>query len=220
MVNLPDITKVPVGDQPSDIEAPVRTMILSYIKHKTWIILAVPPANTIRCLADSSNCWPWWLVSSWCRQPQWRGKGTHSHWRLFPAFHNCEGKGGCIGEDLCWSCCTSVKKTFSHSMQAEPMRITRCWSIHWMGVSFCGDQHGLLAVILKWANCKLCTEAFWVQCWCMLLWTFLQDIATNTSIHEALVYEENFFRSWPVRDVFLPRSRLCMEWVFFYLKVA
>ncbi len=35
MVNLPDITKVPVGDQPMDIEAPVRTMILSYIKHKT-----------------------------------------------------------------------------------------------------------------------------------------------------------------------------------------
>jgi dynamin 1-like protein len=35
IVNLPDITKVPVGDQPSDIEAPVRTMILSYIKHKT-----------------------------------------------------------------------------------------------------------------------------------------------------------------------------------------
>jgi dynamin 1-like protein len=35
MVNLPDITKVPVGDQPSDIEAPVHTMILSYIKHKT-----------------------------------------------------------------------------------------------------------------------------------------------------------------------------------------
>ncbi len=35
MVNLPDITKVPVGDQPMHIEAPVRTMILSYIKHKT-----------------------------------------------------------------------------------------------------------------------------------------------------------------------------------------
>ncbi len=50
MVDLPGITKVPVGDQPSDIEARVRTMILSYIKHETCIILAVSPAN-----ADLAN---------------------------------------------------------------------------------------------------------------------------------------------------------------------
>ncbi|KAL0905225.1 hypothetical protein M5K25_027414 [Dendrobium thyrsiflorum] len=50
LVDLPGITKVPVGDQPSDIEARIRTMILSYIKHETCIILAVSPAN-----ADLSN---------------------------------------------------------------------------------------------------------------------------------------------------------------------
>ncbi|KAI5070335.1 hypothetical protein GOP47_0014678 [Adiantum capillus-veneris] len=50
LVDLPGITKVPVGDQPSDIEARVRTMILSYIKHETCIILAVSPAN-----ADLAN---------------------------------------------------------------------------------------------------------------------------------------------------------------------
>lgn len=50
LVDLPGITKVPVGDQPTDIEARVRTMILSYIKHKTCIILAVSPAN-----ADLAN---------------------------------------------------------------------------------------------------------------------------------------------------------------------
>jgi dynamin 1-like protein len=50
MVDLPGITKVPVGDQPSDIEARVRSMILSYIKHETCIILAVSPAN-----ADLAN---------------------------------------------------------------------------------------------------------------------------------------------------------------------
>ncbi|URE38705.1 hypothetical protein MUK42_17770 [Musa troglodytarum] len=50
LVDLPGITKVPVGDQPSDIEARIRTMILSYIKHKTCIILAVSPAN-----ADLAN---------------------------------------------------------------------------------------------------------------------------------------------------------------------
>eukprot|EP00271_Cylindrocystis_brebissonii_P006355 TRINITY_DN19108_c0_g1_i1.p1 TRINITY_DN19108_c0_g1~~TRINITY_DN19108_c0_g1_i1.p1 ORF type:complete len:904 (-),score=141.37 TRINITY_DN19108_c0_g1_i1:127-2706(-) len=50
LVDLPGITKVPVGDQPSDIEARVRTMVLSYIKHDTCIILAVSPAN-----ADLAN---------------------------------------------------------------------------------------------------------------------------------------------------------------------
>ncbi|CAO1947053.1 unnamed protein product [Urochloa humidicola] len=50
LVDLPGITKVPVGDQPTDIEARIRTMIMSYIKHKTCIILAVSPAN-----ADLAN---------------------------------------------------------------------------------------------------------------------------------------------------------------------
>eukprot|EP01018_Ginkgo_biloba_P021058 Gb_39563 [translate_table: standard] len=46
LVDLPGISKVPVGDQPTDIEARIRTMILSYIKHATCIILAVSPANS------------------------------------------------------------------------------------------------------------------------------------------------------------------------------
>ncbi|XP_058081855.1 dynamin-related protein 3A isoform X2 [Magnolia sinica] len=50
LVDLPGITKVPVGDQPHDIELRIRTMILSYIKHETCIILAVTPAN-----ADLAN---------------------------------------------------------------------------------------------------------------------------------------------------------------------
>ena len=50
LVDLPGITKVPVGDQPTDIESRVRTLVLSYIKHETCIILAVSPAN-----ADLAN---------------------------------------------------------------------------------------------------------------------------------------------------------------------
>ncbi|XP_020590970.1 dynamin-related protein 3A-like [Phalaenopsis equestris] len=50
LVDFPGITKVPVGNQPSDIEAIIRTMILSYIKHENCIILTVLPAN-----ADLSN---------------------------------------------------------------------------------------------------------------------------------------------------------------------
>lgn len=45
LVDLPGLSKVPVGDQPSDIEARTRAMILDYIKHDTCIILAVSPAN-------------------------------------------------------------------------------------------------------------------------------------------------------------------------------
>ncbi|GAB4847206.1 Dynamin- protein 3A [Ancistrocladus abbreviatus] len=45
LVDLPGITRVPVGDQPSDIEARIRTMILSYIRPRSCLILAVTPAN-------------------------------------------------------------------------------------------------------------------------------------------------------------------------------
>ena len=45
LVDLPGITKVPVGDQPSNIEEQIRAMIHDYIKHPSCIILAVHPAN-------------------------------------------------------------------------------------------------------------------------------------------------------------------------------
>ncbi|XP_066348156.1 dynamin-related protein 3A-like isoform X2 [Miscanthus floridulus] len=50
LVDLPGITRVPVGDQPSDIESRIRAMIMQYIKHPSCIILAVSPAN-----ADLAN---------------------------------------------------------------------------------------------------------------------------------------------------------------------
>lgn len=46
MVDLPGITKIPVGDQPIDIEQQIREMILTYISNPNSIILAVTPANT------------------------------------------------------------------------------------------------------------------------------------------------------------------------------
>lgn len=52
-MDLPGITKVPVGDQPTDIEARIRTMILSYIKLSTCLILAVTPANTDLANSDA-----------------------------------------------------------------------------------------------------------------------------------------------------------------------
>uniref|UniRef100_A0A915BHT0 dynamin GTPase n=1 Tax=Parascaris univalens TaxID=6257 RepID=A0A915BHT0_PARUN len=45
LIDLPGMTKVPVGDQPSDIEIQIRDMIQSYISNPNSIILAVTPAN-------------------------------------------------------------------------------------------------------------------------------------------------------------------------------
>ncbi|XP_022727156.1 dynamin-related protein 3A-like isoform X1 [Durio zibethinus] len=53
LVDLPGITKVPVGDQPSDIEAQIRTMIMSYIKQPSCLILAVTPANSDLANSDA-----------------------------------------------------------------------------------------------------------------------------------------------------------------------
>ncbi|XP_007546715.1 dynamin-1-like protein isoform X2 [Poecilia latipinna] len=46
LVDLPGITKVPVGDQPNDIEIQIRELILKYISNPNSIILAVTAANT------------------------------------------------------------------------------------------------------------------------------------------------------------------------------
>jgi dynamin 1-like protein len=46
LVDLPGMTKVPVGEQPEDIETQIRDMILSYIMNPNAIILAVHAANT------------------------------------------------------------------------------------------------------------------------------------------------------------------------------
>jgi len=46
LVDLPGITKIPVGDQPSDIELRVRELIVQYISKPNCLILAVTAANT------------------------------------------------------------------------------------------------------------------------------------------------------------------------------
>ncbi|KAJ3141460.1 vacuolar protein sorting-associated protein 1 [Physocladia obscura] len=46
MVDLPGLTRVPVGDQPKDIEKLIRDMIMKYITKSNAIILAVTAANT------------------------------------------------------------------------------------------------------------------------------------------------------------------------------
>lgn len=53
LVDLPGITKVPVGDQPNDIEARIRKMVMTHISQQNCIILAVTPANSDLATSDA-----------------------------------------------------------------------------------------------------------------------------------------------------------------------
>ncbi|KAM6497382.1 Dynamin central region domain containing protein [Amanita muscaria] len=45
LVDLPGLTKIPVGDQPSDIERQIRNLVIDYISKPNSVILAVSAAN-------------------------------------------------------------------------------------------------------------------------------------------------------------------------------
>ncbi|XP_029049511.1 dynamin-1-like protein isoform X2 [Osmia bicornis bicornis] len=53
LIDLPGITKVPVGDQPEDIESQIRQLVLKYICNPNSIILAVVTANTDMATSES-----------------------------------------------------------------------------------------------------------------------------------------------------------------------
>lgn len=46
LVDLPGITRVPIGDQPPDIEKQIRSMIMRYITPPNAIVLAVTAGNS------------------------------------------------------------------------------------------------------------------------------------------------------------------------------
>ncbi|CAB3362921.1 Hypothetical predicted protein [Cloeon dipterum] len=53
LVDLPGLTKVPVGDQPEDIESQIKDLVLQMIANPNSIILAVATANTDIATAES-----------------------------------------------------------------------------------------------------------------------------------------------------------------------
>uniref|UniRef100_A0A8C2XRV4 Interferon-induced GTP-binding protein Mx n=1 Tax=Cyclopterus lumpus TaxID=8103 RepID=A0A8C2XRV4_CYCLU len=53
LVDLPGITKVPIGDQPADIEYQIRDMIMQFICKDNCLILAVTPANSDLANSDA-----------------------------------------------------------------------------------------------------------------------------------------------------------------------
>ena len=53
LIDLPGMTKVPVGDQPPDIEVQIRNMLLEYISKDSCLILAISPANSDLANSDA-----------------------------------------------------------------------------------------------------------------------------------------------------------------------
>ncbi|KAG7486782.1 dynamin-2-like isoform X3 [Solea senegalensis] len=53
LIDLPGMTKVPVGDQPVDIEHQIREMLMQFITKESCLILAVTPANTDLANSDA-----------------------------------------------------------------------------------------------------------------------------------------------------------------------
>ncbi|KAI8988536.1 Dynamin central region-domain-containing protein [Mycotypha africana] len=53
LIDLPGLTKFPIGDQPHDIDVQIRKLALDYISKPNSIILAITPANTDLANSDS-----------------------------------------------------------------------------------------------------------------------------------------------------------------------
>ncbi|XP_061657181.1 dynamin-1a [Syngnathoides biaculeatus] len=53
LVDLPGMTKVPVGDQPADIETQIRDMLLQFVTKDNCLMLAVSPANSDLANSDA-----------------------------------------------------------------------------------------------------------------------------------------------------------------------
>ena len=53
LVDLPGMTKVPVGDQPPDIEFQIRDMLRQFVTKENCLILAVSPANSDLANSDA-----------------------------------------------------------------------------------------------------------------------------------------------------------------------
>ncbi|XP_075987386.1 dynamin-1 shibire isoform X12 [Anticarsia gemmatalis] len=53
LIDLPGLTKVPIGDQPVDIEQQIKGMIFQFIRRESCLILAVTPANTDLANSDA-----------------------------------------------------------------------------------------------------------------------------------------------------------------------
>lgn len=76
------MTKVPVGDQPPDIEFQIRDMLMQFVTKENCLILAVSPANSDLANSDAlkiakevdpqgKSCFLAWTTSQRPNSPFW-----------------------------------------------------------------------------------------------------------------------------------------------------
>lgn len=65
LVDLPGIARNAVGDQPTDIEARLKSMVTEYIRVPTCIILAVSAANVDLANSDALQ-----MAAQWDKEGQ------------------------------------------------------------------------------------------------------------------------------------------------------
>ena len=53
LIDLPGMTKIPVGDQPADIEVQIRSMVMEFVLKENCLVLAVSPANSDLANSDA-----------------------------------------------------------------------------------------------------------------------------------------------------------------------
>lgn len=64
------MTKVPVGDQPADIEAQIREMLMQFVTKDNCLMLAVSPANSDLANSDALKI---------AKEVDPQGKCMHTH---------------------------------------------------------------------------------------------------------------------------------------------
>lgn len=79
LVDLPGMTKVPVGDQPADIEHQIREMLMQFVTKENCLLLAVSPANSDLANSDALK-----IAKEVDPQGEWTQQlqGGWEEWRL------------------------------------------------------------------------------------------------------------------------------------------
>ena len=77
LIDLPGMTKIPVGDQPQDIETQIKDMLMQFVTKETCLILAVTPANTDLATSDALNLAK--QVDPEGKEPTWASSITSQH---------------------------------------------------------------------------------------------------------------------------------------------
>lgn len=82
LVDLPGMTKVPVGDQPADIEAQIREMLMQFVTKENCLMLAVSPANSDLANSDALKI---------AKEVDPQGEFMHTHTRTQSFFPSLSG---------------------------------------------------------------------------------------------------------------------------------